>query len=102
MTAAVVGQLRTLIVATAPDPAQAAAVRTCPTDVPLDTIMPFSSVIALGVIVAVEDRFGIVVTRPALQRAFAGGATLEKLARMIEQLRGEKAWEGPVGDARSR
>lgn len=88
-TAAVVGQLRTLIVAAAPDPAQAAGVRGCPTDVPLDSVMPFSSLIALGVIVAVEDRFGIVITRPALQAAFAGGATLEKLADMIERLRGK-------------
>jgi hypothetical protein len=88
-TAAVVGQLRTLIVTAAPDPAQAAAVRGCPTDVPLDTVMPFSSVIALGVIVAVEDRFGIVVTRPAIQTAFTGGATLEKLAVMIQRLQGE-------------
>ena len=88
MTATTVGELRTLIIAAAPDPAQAAAVSGCPTDVPLDTVMPFSSVIALGVIVAVEDRFDIVVTRPALQTAFDGGATLEKLAVMIEQLRG--------------
>lgn len=88
-TAAVVGQLRTLIVSAAPDPAQAEAVRGCPTDVPLDTVMPFSSVIALGVIVAVEDRFDIVVTRPAIQAAFAGGATLEKLAVMVQRLRGE-------------
>jgi len=88
-TAAVVGQLRTLIVTAAPDPVQAAAVRGCPTDVPLDTVMPFSSVIALGVIVAVEDRFGIVVTRHAMQTAFIGGATLEKLAVMIQRLQGE-------------
>ena len=102
MTAAVVGQLRTLIVAAAPDPAQAAAVRSCPANVPLDTVMPFSSVIALGMIVAVEDRFGIVVTRSALQTAFSGGATLKKLAVMIEQLRAERRREDPVGDARSR
>jgi len=98
--AAVVGELRTLIVTAAPDPAQAAAVHGCPTDVPLDTVMPFSSVIALGVIVAVEDRFGIVVTRSALQAAFAGGATLQKLADMIQRLRGDA--ESSVGDARSR
>jgi len=102
VTAAVVGQLRTLILAASPEPAQAAAVRSCPANAPLDTVMPFSSVMALGVIVAVEDRFGIVVTRPALQAAFAGGATLEKLAVMIEQLRGERAREGPIGDAGSR
>lgn len=88
-TAAVVGQLRTLILTAAPDPARAEAVRRCPADVPLDTVMPFSSVIALGVIVAVEDRFDIVVTRPAIQTAFTGGATLEKLAVMIQRLRGE-------------
>lgn len=88
-TAAVVAQLRTLIVTAAPDPAQAEAVRSCPTDVSLDTVMRFSSVIALGVIVAVEDRFDIVVTRPAMQTVFTGGATLEKLAVMIQRLRGE-------------
>lgn len=87
-TAAVVEQLRTLIVTAAPDPAQAAAVRGCPIEVPLDAVMPFSSVIALGVIVAVEDRFHIVVTRDALRAAFAGGATLQKLAVMIEGLVG--------------
>ena len=86
-TAAVVAQLRTLIVTAAPDPAQAAAVHACPMDVSLDTVMPFSSVMALGVIVAVEDRFGIVVSRDALRAVFEGGATLEKLALMIQRMR---------------
>jgi len=100
--AAVVGQLRTLIVTAAPDPVQAAAVRSCPTDVPLDTVMPFSSVITLGVIVAVEDRFDVVVTRSAIQAAFAGGVTLEKLATMILHLRGEASSDGAIWHARSR
>jgi hypothetical protein len=87
-TSAVVEQLRHLIVAAAPDPAQATAVYRCPPDVPLDTVMPFSSVMALGVIVAVEDRFDIVVTRDAARAAFTEGATLEKLAVMVQRLAG--------------
>jgi hypothetical protein len=87
-TSAVVEQLRHLIVTAAPDPAQAAAVYRCPPDVPLDTVMPFSSVIALGVIVAVEDRFDIVVTRDAARAAFAEGPTLETLAGMVQRLAG--------------
>ncbi|HEV7858072.1 MAG TPA: hypothetical protein VGO91_05540 [Pyrinomonadaceae bacterium] len=50
----------------------------------MDNVIPFSSVILLGVVVAVEDRFGIVVTREQMARACDGGASLRKLARMIE------------------
>lgn len=43
--------------------------------------------ILLGVVVAVEDRFGIVVTREQLARVYSdGGSSLRKLARMIEDL----------------
>jgi hypothetical protein len=76
--------LRELIVAAAPDPALAEPVRACGEDAPLDGIVPFSSVIVLGVVVAVEDAYGIRVTKNMLQRALAGGATLRKLAHMIE------------------
>jgi hypothetical protein len=47
----------------APDPALAAPVSDCHEDELLDNIIPFSYVILLGVVVAVEDRFGIVVPR---------------------------------------
>jgi acyl carrier protein len=87
-TETVVDQLRDLIIAAAPDPAEAAAARHCPAEAPLDTVMPFSSVIALGVVVAIEERFGIIVTREALRAAFAGGVTLQKLAQMIQRLSG--------------
>lgn len=83
----VVEQLRQLIVTAAPNPTQAAPVRHCRPDVPLDAVMPFSSVMALGVIVAVEERFQIVVTRDAARAAFEGGATLDKLATMVQHLR---------------
>jgi acyl carrier protein len=53
----------------------------------LDAIIPFSSVILLGVVVAVEDRYGIRVTRESLINSCSGGTTLRKLARMIESLR---------------
>ncbi len=79
--------LRELIVTSAPDPAQAEPVRTCRADAPLDGIIPFSSVIVLGTVIAVEDRYGITVRRADLQRALAGGVTLAKLAAMIEELR---------------
>jgi len=36
------------------------------------------------VVVAVEDHFGIVVAREQLESVCAGGATLLKLAHMIE------------------
>jgi len=85
---AIVEQLRHLIVSAAPDPAEAAAVHRCPPDAPLDAVMPFSSVMVLGVIVAVEDRYDVVVTREAAEAAFAGGATLEKLAVMVQRLAG--------------
>ncbi len=79
-------ELRELIIASAPDPDQAAPVRTCRTDEPLDGIIPFSSVIVLGTIVAVEDRYGITVTRADLARALQGGVTLERLAAMVTEL----------------
>jgi hypothetical protein len=41
-------------------------------------------VIVLGVIVAVEDRYAIRVTKQMLATALSGGVTLAKLARMIE------------------
>jgi acyl carrier protein len=52
----------------------------------LDAIIPFSSVILLGVVVAVEDRYGIRITREQLARACATGANLRQLANMIEEL----------------
>ena len=83
-----VAELRELIVTSAPDPAQAAPVRTCGADEPLDGVIPFSSVIVLGTVIAVEDRFGITVRRADLARALAGGVTLARLAAMVTELRG--------------
>ncbi len=82
-----VDELRELIVASAPDPEQAAPVRTCRADEPLDGLIPFSSVIILGTVIAVEDRYGITVTRAHLTSALDGGVTLAKLAAMVESLR---------------
>jgi len=62
-------------------------VRSCGADELLDAIIPFSSVILLGVVVAVEDRYAIRVTRESLTNACTGGTTLRKLALMIEQLK---------------
>ena len=42
--------------------------RDCSADEPLDAIIPFSSLILLGVVVAVEDRYGIRITREQLAR----------------------------------
>jgi acyl carrier protein len=79
--------LRELIVKAAPDPAQAQQIKTCAEDELLDAIIPFSSVILLGVVVAVEDRYGIRVSRDSLTRACMDGTTLRKLAQMIETLK---------------
>ena len=61
-------------------------VRDCSPDEPLDDVVPFSSLILLGVIVAIEDRYGIRVTREQLGRACQRGTTLRRLAEMIEEL----------------
>lgn len=75
-----------MIVKAAPDPDQAEQVRNCSEDELLDAIIPFSSVILLGVVVAVEDRYAIRVTRDSLTNTCSGGTTLRKLALMIESL----------------
>ena len=68
----------------APDEKAALPVRNCSADEPLDAIIPFSSLILLGVVVAVEDRYGIRVTREQLAWACANGTNLRDLANMIE------------------
>ncbi len=80
-------ELRQLIVEAAPDRALAEPVLACDQDTQLDGVIPFSSAIVLGVIVAVEDTYGIRVTKQMLQQALVGGATLRKLAQMIEGAR---------------
>ncbi len=82
-----IDDLRALIISAAPDPAQARPVDRCGPDDPLDHVIPFSSVIVLGVVVAVEDRYGVRVTRQMLARALEGGATLNRLAAMIDGAR---------------
>jgi hypothetical protein len=78
-----VQELRELIVGAAPDPDLARPVADCAADAVLDHVIPFSSIIVLGVVVAIEDRYGVRVTRDMLVRACAGGVTLDKLAEMI-------------------
>ena len=73
-----------MIISAAPDVNAAMPVRDCSPDEPLDGIIPFSSLILLGVVVAIEDRYGIRVTREQLGRASERGTSLRKLADMIE------------------
>ena len=61
-------------------------VRDCSPDEPLDDVIPFSSLILLGVVVAIEDRYAIRVTREQLGRACQSGTSLRTLADMIEEL----------------
>jgi len=75
-----------LIIRAAPDVNAAMPVRECSADAPLDAIIPFSSVILLGVVVAIEDRYGFRVTRDQLGRACQSGTSLRTLADMIENL----------------
>ncbi len=89
-----VAELRELIVRAAPDPEQAEPVRRCAENDLLDEAIPFSSVIVLGTVVAIEDRFGIRVKRRQLERAFDGGITLAKLAGMVEELAASPADSG--------
>jgi acyl carrier protein len=81
-----INELRDLILRAAPEPNKAAAVKTCGADEPLDALIPFSSLIVLGLIIAVEDHYQIKVTRKAFADALAGGATLNRLATMVRQL----------------
>jgi acyl carrier protein len=78
----------------APDPEQAEQVRVCGEDELLDAIIPFSSVILLGVVVAVEDRYAIRITRDSLMNTCSGGTTLRKLALMIESLTADTGSSG--------
>ena len=75
-----------MIIRAAPDVNAALPVRNCSPEEPLDDVIPFSSLILLGVIVAIEDRHGIRVTREQLGRACESGTTLRRLAEMIEDL----------------
>ena len=75
-----------MIIHAAPDVNAALPVRECSADEPLDAIIPFSSLILLGVVVAIEDRYEIRVTRDQLGRACQSGTTLRTLADMIENL----------------
>ena len=78
--------MRELILRAAPDVNAALPVRDCSEDEPLDAIMPFSSLILLGVVVAVEDRYRIRITREQLARASVSGTSLRRLAEMIEEV----------------
>ena len=89
-TAEIVSELRELIIRAAPDPSQASQVRECGEDELLDAIIPFSSLILLGVVVAVEDRYAIRVTRESIAQTCTGGTTLRKLAQMIESLQADR------------
>jgi acyl carrier protein len=80
-----IDELRELIVRAAPDENAALPVRNCSADEPLDAIIPFSSLILLGVVVAVEDRYGIRITRDQLARACTGGTSLRHLANIVEE-----------------
>jgi hypothetical protein len=82
----IVQELRSLILDSAPDPAEALAVEDCDADRLLDEIIPFSSLIVLGTVVAVEDRFDIRVTNRVLRQATEGGVTLTRLATLIQGL----------------
>jgi acyl carrier protein len=75
-----------LIIRAAPDVNAAMPVRDCSPDEPLDAVIPFSSLILLGVVVAIEDRYGIRVTRDQLGRACESGTSLRTLADMVEDL----------------
>ncbi|HSL54034.1 MAG TPA: phosphopantetheine-binding protein [Pyrinomonadaceae bacterium] len=75
-----------MIIRAAPDVNAALPVRDCSPDEPLDDVIPFSSLILLGVVVAIEDRYGFRVTREQLGQVCQSGTTLRRLADMIESI----------------
>lgn len=77
-------ELRELILRAAPQPELAQGVLTCGDSEPLDRLMPFSSVIILGVIVAIEDRYRITATKVDIRQILSEGVTLQRLAELIE------------------
>jgi len=78
--------LRRLIVESAPEPGQARAVLSCSPDRRLDEVIPFSSLLVLGTIVALEHHYKVRVTREALARATTDGATLQSIAGLVAEL----------------
>ena len=50
------------------------------------SLNPFSSVIVLGTVVAIEDRFDIAVTNRVLRKVAERGITLANLAKLIRDL----------------
>lgn len=92
-----ISELRELIVAASPDPVQAAPVREIGANQPLDEAIPFSSIIVVGTIVALEAHYDLHVTRAVLAEALDGGVTLAKLARMVEELQDVSRPVRPVG-----
>ncbi|UCE04632.1 MAG: hypothetical protein JSW07_13520 [bacterium] len=82
----IIKEIRKLIIRSAPNPRQAEPIKHCRDNEILDKIIPFSSLIVLGMIIAIEDRFRIKVTREAFQKACSKGATLSGLADMITEL----------------
>lgn len=84
---ALVQKLRELIVQSAPDPEVAAPILECSIDTPIDSVIPFSSLIVLGTIVAVEHNFDISVSKESWNQALKQEPTLRRMAGMIEELR---------------
>jgi acyl carrier protein len=73
-----------LIIRAAPDVKAAMPVRDCSPDEPLDALIPFSSLILMGVVVAIEDRYGFRVTSDQLAQACQNVTSLRTLADLIE------------------
>jgi hypothetical protein len=95
-TDVIVGELRALILESAPEPERARAVLDCSADEALDAVIPFSSLIVLGTIVAVEDHFHVRVTKTVWQQVNEGAPTLRRLACVVQTLRAEaEATAGP-------
>jgi hypothetical protein len=79
-------ELRELILNAAPDQSVAQPVLNCEAYEPLDKVIPFSSVIVLGVIIALEDKYKIKISQEVLKRVSEGGITLNKIAAMISKM----------------
>jgi acyl carrier protein len=83
----VIEELRTLIHRASPEPGLADPVLSCGIDDVLDSVLPFSSLVVLGVIVAFEDQYGVRITKTLWAEKVGKEPTLRRLATIVEELK---------------
>jgi len=80
-----VEEIRRLIVNASPDETTARPVLTCDDNQPLDEVIPFSSLIWTGTLVALEGRYKIRITRKDLEN-LTPPLSLRQIAGLVSDL----------------